>query len=113
DWVAHNPRNRPPTDKSWENKIIGDRAPYLAYITRAAACEHLLGREQGLTLIQSLREHGRALTENRLYVPSNHGLFMDYGLEALAKEAPFLTKAAYWERFAPKRFQRTLDRRIY
>src|SRR5262245_38128379 len=31
DWVGHNPRHHPPTDKSWENKIIGDRAPYLAY----------------------------------------------------------------------------------
>ena len=26
DWVEHNPRHQPPTDKSWENKIIGDRA---------------------------------------------------------------------------------------
>ncbi len=113
DWVTHNPRHHPPTDKSWENKIIGDRAPYLAYITRAAACQHMLSQEQGLTLIQSLREHGRALTENKLYVPSNHGLFMDYGLEALAKEAAFLSKAHEWERFAPKRFQKTLERRIY
>ena len=113
DWVAHNPRHHPPTDKSWENKIIGDRAPYLAYITRAAACQHMLSSEQGLTLIESLRQHGRALTENKLYVPSNHGLFMDYGLEALAKEAAFLSKAHEWERFAPKRFQKTLERRIY
>src|SRR4051794_10167315 len=113
DWVEHNPRHHPPTDKSWENKIIGDRAPYLAYITRAAACAHMLTREQALTLIQSLREHGRALTERKLYVPSNHGLFMDYGLEALAKEAAFLSKAPGWERFAPKRFQKTLVKRIY
>src|SRR4051794_3831172 len=113
DWVAHNPRHHPPTDKSWENKIIGDRAPYLAYITRAAACAHMLTRQQALTLIQSLREHGRALTERKLYVPSNHGLFMDYGLEALAKEAAFLSKAPGWERFAPKRFQKTLVKRIY
>ena len=113
DWVAHNPRHHAPTDKAWENKIIGDRAPYLAYITRAAACRHMLSSEQGLTLIQSLRQHGRALTENKLYVPSNHGLFMDYGLEALAKEAAFLSKAPEWERFAPKRFQKTLERRIY
>jgi hypothetical protein len=113
DWVEHNPRHRPPSDKSWENKIIGDRAPYLAYITRAAACEHVLSRKQGLVLIRSLRQHGRALTERKLYVPSNHGLFMDYGLEALAKEAPFLSKAPAWERFAPRRFQETLRKRIY
>ena len=113
DWVDHNPRHHPPTDKSWENKIIADRAPYLAYISRAAACQHLLTREQGLTLIRSLRQHGRALTERKLYVPSNHGLFMDYGLEALAKEAAFISKAPGWERFAPQRFQKTLERRIY
>ncbi len=74
DWVRHNPRHRPPSDKSWENKIIGDRAPYLAYIARAATCEGILSREQGLVLIRSLRQHGRALTEGKLYVPSNHGL---------------------------------------
>jgi hypothetical protein len=113
DWVEHNPRHDPPTDKSWENKIIADRAPYLAYITRAAACAHMLTREQGLTLIQALRQHGRALTERKLYVPSNHGLFMDYGLEALAKEAAFLSKAPEWETFAPTRFERTLESRIY
>jgi hypothetical protein len=113
DWVRRNPRHRPPSDKAWENKIIGDRAPYLAYITRAAACDHMLRREQGLTLIRSLRQHGRALTEGRLYVPSNHGLFMDYGLEALAKEAPFLSKAPEWRRLAPRRFYKTLSRRIY
>ena len=94
DWVAHNPRHHPPTDKSWENKIIGDRAPYIAYIARAAACEGMLGQKQALYLIESLRQHGRALTENKLYMASNHGLFMDYGLEALAKEAAFLSKAA-------------------
>jgi len=113
DWVEHNPRHHPPSDKSWENKIIGDRAPYLAYITRAAACDHMLSEKQGLLLIRSLRQHGRALTEGKLYVPSNHGLFMDYGLEALAKEAPFLSKASAWERFAPQRFEKTLRKRIY
>jgi hypothetical protein len=113
DWVQHNPRHHPPSDKSWENKVIGDRAPYIAYVTRAAACAHLLSREQGLVLIRSLRQHGRALTERKLYVPSNHGLFMDYGLEALAKEAAFLSKAPEWEKFAPKRFQKTLEKRIY
>ena len=113
DWVRRNPRHRPPSDKSWENKIIGDRAPYLAYIVRAAACDHMLSREQGLMLIRSLRQHGRALTEGKLYVPSNHGLFMDYGLEALAKEAPFLSKADAWRSLAPRRFYKTLRRRIY
>jgi Heparinase II/III-like protein/Heparinase II/III N-terminus len=113
DWVRHNPRHRPPSDKSWENKIIGDRAPYLAYIARAAACDDMLSREQGPALVRSLRQHGRALTEGKLYVPSNHGLFMDYGLEALAKEAPFLSKAATWRSLAPRRFYKTLRRRIY
>ena len=113
DWAEHNPRHHPPSDKSWENKIIGDRAPYLAYITRAAACDHVLSRKQGLVLIQSLRQQGRALTDPRVYVPSNHGLFMDYGLEALAKEAAFLSRAGTWEQFAPRRFQKTLRKRIY
>jgi hypothetical protein len=90
DWVEHNPRHHAPSDHAWLNKIIGDRAPYVAYVTRAAACEHLLTREQGLTLIRSLRQHGRALTDPKIYPPSNHGLFMDYGLEAMAQEAGFL-----------------------
>ena len=113
DWIRHNPRSDPPSDKSWFNKVIGDRAPFLAYIARASSCEGLLSRRQAATFVGSLAEHGRVLASPKNYVQSNHGLFMDYGLVALAKEAPYLRSASRWERFAPRRFERTLLGRVY
>lgn len=113
DWIDHNPRHHPTTDKTWFNKVIGDRAPFLAYIARAANCEGILSKQQATTFVTSLAQHGRALTSPKLYSPSNHGLFMDYGLAALAREADFMPKAAHWRKLAPRRFQRTLLGRVY
>ena len=113
DWVEHNPRHHPTTDKSWYNKVIGDRAPFLAYITRAASCEGMLNSQQAATLVGSIAGHGRALTSPKVYSPSNHGLFMDYGLASLGREAGYMPKAAEWRKLAPRRFEHTLLRRVY
>jgi heparinase II/III-like protein len=113
DWVEHNPRHHPPTQKSWFNKVIGDRAPFLAYITRAASCEGMLSASQAATLVGSIAEHGRALTSKKVYSPSNHGLFMDYGLASMAREASYMPKAAEWRKLAPRRFEKTLLHRVY
>jgi hypothetical protein len=113
DWVEHNPRHHPPTMKSWFNKVIGDRAPFLAYVTRAASCEGMLDSKQAATLVGSIADHGRALTSPKVYSPSNHGLFMDYGLASLAREADYMPKAADWRQLAPRRFEHTLLRRVY
>jgi hypothetical protein len=113
DWVEHNPRHHPPTQKSWFNKVIGDRAPFIAYITRAASCEGMLTDRQAATLVGSIADHGRALTSKKVYSPSNHGLFMDYGLASLAREAAYMPKASEWHKLAPKRFESTLLRRVY
>ncbi len=113
DWIRHNPRSDPPSDKSWFNKVIGDRAPILAYVAGASDCEGILSAGQAATFAASLAEHGRVLASPDFYVESNHGLFMDYGLAALAKEAPYLRGAAGWARLAPRRFERTLLGRVY
>ena len=113
DWVEHNPRSHPPTRKSWYGKVIGDRAPFLAYITRAASCEGMLSSRQAAVLVRSIADHGNALTSSRLYTPTNHGLFMDYGLASLAREASYMPQARAWKRLAPRRFEHTLLRRVY
>jgi hypothetical protein len=113
DWIEHNPRDQPATRKSWFNKVIGDRAQFLAYITRAASCEGMLDAKQAATLVGSIAEHGRALTDPSLYTPTNHGLFMDFGLASLGREASYMPQAAHWRKLAPRRFERSLLHRVY
>ena len=45
DWVKQNPLAAPSTDRTWFDKVVGDRAPYLAYVTRAAPCAGMLPGE--------------------------------------------------------------------
>ncbi len=113
DWIRHNPRRHPPSDKSWFNKVIGDRAPTLAYIARASKCRGLLSAQQARIFVRSLNQHGHALADPDVYIETNHGLFMDYGLFAMAREAPYLNEANGWERLAPRRFKHTLTGRVF
>ena len=73
----------------------------------------MLDSKQAATLVGSIADHGRALTSRKVYSPSNHGLFMDYGLASLGREAGYMPKAAQWRKLAPRRFEHTLLRRVY
>jgi Heparinase II/III-like protein len=113
DWIRRNPLHHPPSDKSWFNKVIGDRAPTIAYIARASKCAHILTKKQAIKFVGSIDRHGRELASPDVYIPTNHGLFMDYGLFAMARESPYLKHHAAWERLAPRRFKRTLLGRVF
>jgi hypothetical protein len=85
DWIKANPRGGSGTAiTAWRNKVGGDRAPYIGYIARAAGCEDLLSRNQASILLDSLRGHGKFLSDPDVHHPTNHGLFVDLGLTLLA-----------------------------
>lgn len=94
DWVENNPLRAPTTDRTWFDKVAGDRGPYIAYLTRAAACEGLL-KNPALTrkLLGSVQQHIRFLSDPSLYSPTNRGLFMDLGLLFSGRQMPFLPGA--------------------
>ncbi len=114
DWMRGN-RNpaRAVNALAWFNKTVGERAPYLSFVVRAAACERMLTQGQARMFMAGLRTHGEWLASPANYYPSNHGLFMDVGLLLLADHYfPFLDGAQRWERTARGRFPRTLAARI-
>lgn len=113
DWVAQNPPGGTGTPiEAWSDKVVGDRVPFLAYLLRAASCEEVGSRADRLTLLDSLEEHGRALSSSELHAPDNHGLFVDLGLVRLANSLPFLPRADQWRALARERFERTLRGRL-
>lgn len=111
DWVRADRRGKVPDD-AWVDKIAGDRAPYLAYVARAAACRGILGRGESRKLVASIRRHGRFLADRVKYRPTNHGLFLDIGLVLLAEQVPSLNESGHWRAVAKSRFQRTLRGRV-
>lgn len=95
DWVARNSRGAPSTAAdAWDDKSAGDRAGYLGYVTRAAACEGLLTEEQAGRLIDSIHVHLDVLLHPDMHPPNNHALFVDLGLAYLARYAMFLPAGA-------------------
>jgi Heparinase II/III-like protein len=113
DWVAAvRPGDPDYPDEAWGDKTTGDRAGYLAFVTRAAACRGLLTDSQASALIDAAREHATTLANPAGYVPNNHGLFVDIGLARLALHMGFLNDAAGWDGLARGRFASTLDGRL-
>ncbi len=113
DWIASEPLGGPNTgNEAWGDKVSGDRAPYVGYLTRAAACENLLTDAEASILLDSLETHGRFLSEEVKYKPTNHGLFVDLGLMLLASHVPFFDQSEQWDEFARHRFEDTLRGRM-
>jgi hypothetical protein len=114
DWVRDNPGpSSSSSSLAWFNKTVGERAPYLSYLVRAAACEHMLSGRQLRVLVGAVRTTGAWLADPANYYPSNHGLFMDLGLLVLSDHYfPFIDGAQRWEATARSRFPRTLAGRV-
>ncbi|MDX6653214.1 MAG: hypothetical protein QOJ38_1995 [Solirubrobacterales bacterium] len=117
DWIAHNARSgkhaRHAARYAWSNpKVVGDRAGYLAYLARAAACEPgILSDSQAATLISSLRLHIHHLIATPR--PSNDfPLYMDFGLAVMADQLPFLPEAASSASLAERGFATGIARRL-
>ena len=105
DWVKQNPRQRPTTDRTWFDKVAGDRAGYIAYATRAAKCEGLLESPAlNRRLLGSVQQHMRFLADRKLYSPTNRGLFMDLGLIFSGRQVRFLPGAAKARNRGERRF---------
>ena len=113
DWIAAVPREPGAPEQSWLDKTVGDRSRYLGYITRAAACEDLLDDAQAATLIDSVREHGSLLADPGFHAPTNHGLYDNFGLALLGRNASFLAEGPAWVELARQRFRSTLSARLY
>ncbi|MGH2993973.1 MAG: heparinase II/III domain-containing protein [Solirubrobacterales bacterium] len=114
DWVKSNPRQFKPGRRgfAWHPKAVADRAGYLGYVTRTAACKGLLNRKQGRLLLRSLNAHGRYLANTQQHQESNFGLFQDIGLLLLSEYVSFEAEAPRWRALAMRRFPETLLGRL-
>jgi hypothetical protein len=111
DWVHHQPRHGAHTSRdAWHSKVVGDRAAYLGYMTRAAACEHMLRRNQALRAIRSLEVHADWLLHHRS--KTNHGLFDNLGLLAMGRDLRFTQGAPLWRQIGRRRFAKGFHRRV-
>ena len=115
DWIQANPFANPYVEgkvrgdpKPWIDKIAAERVAILAWLTAAADCERMLDPAHRRALRGSLALHGSFLADNDNYHETNHGLYVDQGLDMLARLAPDLPLAKRWERVAERRFLRNL-----
>lgn len=110
DWVKRNKLGTPGLSfRVWFDKVVGDRAPYLAYATRAAKCERMLPRRQAIRLLRSLNRHGKWLRDPDRYSNTNRGLFMDHSLVLLGRQMRFMGRdARKWRRQGRRRFVRNM-----
>jgi hypothetical protein len=115
DWIRSNPLDGSDVSVyAWNDKATGDRAPYLAFLLRAAAHNGDLSDADALRLMTSLHEHGRALADETRYASgTNHGLFQDQGLLLLAKYmAPLFPDAEAWHAVALERLRANINAHV-
>jgi hypothetical protein len=98
--------------EAWTDKVVGDRAPLVGFVMRAAGCEGLLNDEDARTLAELGAQHGAFLEDESRYEPDNHGLFADRGLYLIAAYLPFLGESEAWKELARERFEETLRGRL-
>jgi Heparinase II/III-like protein/Heparinase II/III N-terminus len=113
DWVKANPYGGASTPEgAWKDDVVGTRAGYLAYVTRAAACKGLLSDAQASDLLDSLEQHASYLADPKNHPEMNHGLFVDFGLGMLGVYLPFLPDAQGWVDLARQRYVKLLHDRV-
>jgi hypothetical protein len=111
DWVKNNPLRKPTTDRTWFDKVVGDRAPYIAYVTRAAECERMVKQKNlARALLGSVDQHVDFLRKPSNYSETNRGLFMDLGLIFTGRQTRFLPGANKARKEGQRRFVRTVDK---
>jgi hypothetical protein len=113
DWIAQNPLTESqghPNNPPWAPKPTADRPPYIAYLTRQAACKGLLSIAQAEVLLDSLRTHAE-----HLLVQASPGkdLWRSYGVALIGQYmAGILPEAGSWEAEAIERFKPDLLQRF-
>lgn len=110
DWVKQNPRKSPINARTWFDKVVGDRSPYVAYALRAGFCERMINRKLARNLLDSVNKHGSFLAKPAIYSDTNRGLFMDLGLVFTGRQVPFLQKAGKWRKRGQGRFVQNIQR---
>ena len=114
DWISANKRESSQTSKmAWFDKVVGDRAPFIGYLFRAAVYEKILSDSETERLFESSLDHIEYLLDDSQYVNvSNHGLSQDIGLVVTCDYLDFLSEAAAWRRKGIDRFVETLSRHV-
>jgi hypothetical protein len=113
DWVREQPRGGKRTsEEAWQDKVTGDRVLTLAYLARAGACQNTLTDRELGQLGESIAEHVELLTDPEVYVPTNHGLYMDLSLVLLSRQLSSVEAAAQWRELALGRFEDTFASRV-
>ncbi|HSJ16697.1 MAG TPA: heparinase II/III family protein [Solirubrobacterales bacterium] len=114
DWIESNPRRFRPGRHgfAWHAKSAADRATYLGFLARTAACKGLLNPEQARVMVRSLRAHAEYLADAGEHQVSNFGLFQDLGLLILSRYVSYEKQAAKWRQLALRRFPETLRGRL-
>lgn len=111
DWIRQNPRGASIAE-AWQDKVVADRAGFMSYFTRAAACEHLLSRRQAGRLLDAVRAAGAFSAFSRNYNSrGNHGLFQDYALVLIKGYFPYLRGSGGWARLGSRRYLAHMRRR--
>jgi hypothetical protein len=93
--------------ETWTDRPAARRATFVAFVSRAAACERMLDKREAQLLLTSIREHGRWLRNPAHYRPTNHGLSMDLALAALGRYLPQDAKMARGARTGERRYKST------
>jgi hypothetical protein len=105
DWILSNHPGTTDNPRAWGDKIVGDRAPFLAYLLRMAGAQEILTEPDATELLNSVVEHGNWLGDDDNYnFGSNHGLMQDVGLVRLTTYIPFADEAGKWRSHAVARF---------
>jgi hypothetical protein len=106
DWVARYLPPRPAAGSyAWVDKVVGDRAPRLAYLLRLGVLHDVFDHDEARVLLSALVAHGRWLTDDANYVgTTNHGLAQDVGLLLLADYLPVVPESVAWRAHAAGRF---------
>jgi hypothetical protein len=112
DWIESNPREDPAGGVgTWSGKVAGDRAPRLAYMLAAAGCPGVLEADESQPLQDSLREHLAILQGPQSAGETNHALYVQLGLAAVAAQLPQLPQASDLRDTAGRRFRWVLEGR--
>jgi len=114
DWIKSNPRRFRAGRKgfAWHPKSAADRAGYLGFLARTAACKGMLNAKQARLMVRSLKAHARYLANGPEHQVSNFGLFQDLGLLILSKYLVYEKESSGWRKLALRRFPETLRGRL-
>ena len=79
---------------AWHPKAAADRARYLGFLARTAACKGLLNPKQARLMVRSLKAHAQVPRQRPAAPGQQLGLFQDLGLLILSRYVSYEEEAA-------------------